>query len=65
MDLELRAYLAVLNVRKAHQEIELIDYARVMKRYDPDVPNYELILNKFLEITTEIERLDKLIKEIK
>lgn len=65
MNLELRAYLAVLNVRKVHQEIELGDYIRVMKHYDPNIPLFDIIVCRVAEINEEISRLDKLIKEAK
>lgn len=65
MDLELKAYLAVLKVRKIHQEIELSDYIRVMKHYNPSIKEYELIVDRVAEINEEISRLDNLIKEAK
>ncbi len=63
MTLEHKAYQASMRVRKVHTEIELIDYERVMKLYDPEIPAFEAILNKVIELTDEISRIDKLIQE--
>jgi hypothetical protein len=52
-----------MRVRKVHTEIELIDYERVMKLYDPEIPAFDIIFNKVVELTEEISRIDKLIQE--
>ena len=64
MNLEDKAYLATLRVKKVHQEIELVDYARVMKHYDPDIPAFEIILKEVERITNNISELDKLIAKV-
>jgi hypothetical protein len=64
MTLEDKAHIAVLRVRKVHSEIELIDYQKVMKYYDPDVPAFGIILDKVMEIQDEISRLDKKMLEL-
>jgi hypothetical protein len=63
MTLEHKAYQASMRVRKVHTEIELIDYERVMKLYDPEIPAFDIIFNKVVELTEEISRIDKLIQE--
>ena len=64
MTLEEKAYLACWRLRKIHKEIELSDYQRVMKHYDPDIPAFEIILNKVEEITNEISKLDEFIASV-
>jgi hypothetical protein len=64
MTLEDKAHIAVLRVRKVHAEIELIDYQKVMKHYDPDIPAFGIILDKVMEIQDEISRLDKKMLEL-
>jgi len=64
MTLEDKAHIAVLRVRKVHSEIELIDYQKVMKYYDPDIPAFGIILDKVMEIQDEISRLDKKMLEL-
>lgn len=59
-----KAYIAVLRVMKVHAEIELIDYQKVMKYYDPEIPAFGIILDKVMEIQDEISRLDKLMLEV-
>ncbi len=62
--LEDKAYLACWRVRKIHKEMELADYQRVVKHYDPDIPAFDIILNKVEEITNEISELDQLIASV-
>jgi hypothetical protein len=64
MTLEEKAYIATLRVRKVHAEIELIDYQKVMKYYDPDIPAFGIILDKVMDIQDTISRLDKAMLEI-
>ena len=64
LTLEHKAYLACWRVRKIHKEIELADYQRVMKHYDPDIPAFDIILNEVDRITQEISDLDKLIASV-
>jgi hypothetical protein len=64
LTLEDKTYLATLRVKKVHQEIELIDYQRVMNHYNPDIPAFEIILNEVERITNNISELDKLIAEV-
>lgn len=64
LTLEHKAYLACWRVRKIHKEIELADYERVMKYYDPDIPAFDIILNEVDRITQEISDLDKLIASV-
>jgi len=59
-----KAYIAVLRVMKVHAEIELVDYQRVLKLYDPEIPAFSIILDKVMEIQDEISRLDKLMLEV-
>ena len=64
MDLHDSAFLAILNVKKVHTEIELKDYMRVIKHYDPDVPAFEQILSKIDELTSNIRNYEEAIKEL-
>lgn len=64
MELYDKAYLACLQVKKAHAEISLIDYQRVMKHYDPSIEAFDIILNEVDSITQYISNLDKAISEV-
>jgi hypothetical protein len=64
MTLEEKAYIAILRVRKVHTEIELIDYQRVMKLYDPEIPTFDIILKKVIQLTNRISKIDNLIREV-
>lgn len=44
--------------------MELADYQRVVKHYDPDIPAFDIILNEVDRITKEISDLDKLIASV-
>lgn len=59
MTLKDKAYIAVMRVKKAHAEIELEDYQRVMKYYDPEIPTFDIILNKVVEMQNTISDIDK------
>lgn len=61
MTLKDKAYIAVMRVKKAHAEIELEDYQKVMKYYDPEIPTFDIILNKVVEIQNTISDIDKTI----
>jgi len=64
MTLKEKAYIAILRVRKVHTEIELIDYQRVMKLYDPEIPTFDIILKKVIQLTNRISKIDNLIREV-
>lgn len=64
MTLEDKAYLAILRVKKVHTEIELSDYERVLKHYNPDIPAFDIILNEVERLSDIISSLDKEIARV-
>ncbi len=64
LTLEQKAYIAVWRLKKAHQEIDLADYQRVLKHYNPDIPAFDIILDEVERISNNISELDKLIASV-
>lgn len=64
MELYDKAYLAVLNVRKAHFEMELRDYTQVMKYYSPEIKAFDYIISEIERITGNISALEQEIAKV-
>lgn len=51
--------LAIANVKIAHLKLELKDYERVLECYVPNVPAFDIIIDKIGEISEGIRQLEK------
>lgn len=64
MNLRDDAFRALLNVRKVHLEIDLMDYQRVIKFADPEMEAFDTLLNTMEDLISKIKRIDEALKKI-
>lgn len=64
MNLSDDAFRAVLNVKKVHLEIDLMDYQRVIKFADPEMEAFDKLLNTISVLVTKIKNIDEALKNI-
>jgi len=54
----------VVNVRIAHQKQDINDYSMVMKYCTPELPAFDIILDKIAQAEAEIMRLENLLNDL-
>jgi hypothetical protein len=64
MTLEDQCFHAVVNVRIAHQKQDINDYSMVMKYCTPELPAFDIILDKIAQAEAEIQRLENLLNDL-
>ena len=64
MNLEEEAHRAILNVRKVHFEIDLLDYQRAMKFAEPDMEAFDKLLVIIQDLVRKIKNIDKELRSI-
>lgn len=64
MDLALEAYLAVVKVRLAHNQIELSQYQKVLSYATPEMEAFDILLKRVEELVSDKKFLENKLKEI-
>lgn len=64
MDLELEGFLAVVKVQKVHLEIDLKDYEYALQFATPDMPAFDLLIDKVENLYKEIKFLEAKLNEV-
>ena len=64
MTLEDQCFHAVINVRIAHEKQDISEFALVMRYCTPDLPAFDIILDKIAQAEAEIMRLENLLNDL-
>ncbi len=64
MDLHLQALRIVLNLRKVHFEIDLLEYQKVMKYAEPSMPVFEKLISEIEFLVENIRSIDEELKKL-
>lgn len=64
MTLEDKCFHAVINVRIAHEKQDISEYALVMRYCTPELPAFDIILDKIAQAEAEIMRLENLLNDL-
>jgi hypothetical protein len=64
MTLEDQCFHAVINVRIAHEKQDISEFALVMRYCTPDLPAFDIILDKIAKAEAEIMRLENLLNDL-
>lgn len=64
MTLEDQCFYAVINVRIAHERQDINEYSAVMKYCTPELPAFDIILDKIAQAEAEVMRLENLLNDL-